>query len=615
MSSRHTWFWLLLAAGLFAFIFFYQRHTHKAPTGPPRILPGVKLSEVTSIQVRPAVAGQAQLEIRAERTNGMWQLTEPPSTSLRTDTNSWLPYPAQTASIENLIAALEQLTPASYITESDLKTHPKADEEFGFTSPQASIVILQGSYRVHLLVGARTNPGDQVYLQVVGIEGAYVVSADLLKHIPRSANDWRDTTVINLANTSVDRMAVTNSSTALVRLVLQRDPTDRLWRMMWPLQARADNLRIQDSLQKLQNLRVRQFISDDPRAELEPLGLAPPELELAVGQGTNTLALLQFGRSPTNDPSRVYARRSGQYSIFTVDKEPLSCWRAAVNDFRDSHLLDLVEPVDSVEVIGQDIFSLQHETNDTWRVLPDNLPADPGNVQDLFTILTAAPIIGFVKDVVNPPDLVDFGLSSPLRRFVLSPKANNSSMVASNEVCFGLSTNQPDKVFAKRTDESSVYAISTNDFARLPVLGWQMRERKLWHFTEDDIAQVTIRQNGKIRQLVRKERFKWSPAAGTQGVVDELPTEETVRGLVQTSAVVWVARGEPDRARFGLNEKGLQITLELKSGDKVTIEFGTEAPSTNAYASVTLDGQIWILEFPWMLFRDVLSYLSIPPGQ
>jgi hypothetical protein len=615
MSSRHTWFWLLLAAGLFAFIFFYQRHTRKGAAGPSRILPGVKLSEVTSIQVRPAVAGQAQLEIRAERTNNLWQLTEPPSTSLRTDTNTWLPYPAQAASIENLIAALEQLTPAIYISESELKAHPKADEEFGFTSPQASIVILQGGYRVHLLIGVRTNPGDQVYLQVVGIEGAYVVSADFLKYIPRSANDWRDTAVIKLANTAFDRIAVTNSSTALARLVLQRDLTNRLWRMVWPLQARADNLRIQDSLHKLQNLRVRQFVSDDPKAELEPLGLAPPELELAIGQGTNTLALLQFGRSPTNDPAQVYARRFGQYSIFTVDKEALSSWRAAVNDFRDAHLLDLPEPVDSVEVIGQDIFSLQHETNDTWRVLPDNLHADAGNVQDLFTILTAAPIIGFVKDVVNPPDLADFGLASPLRRFILSPKAIHSTVVVSNEVCFGLSTNQPDKVFAKRTDESSVYAISTNDFARLPPVGWQMRERKLWHFTEDDIAQVTIRQNGKTRQLIRKERYKWSPAAGTQGVVDELPTEETVRGLVQASAVVWVERGEQDRVRFGFSEKGLQITLELKGGDKVTIEFGGEAPSTNAYAEVTFDGQIWILEFPWMLFRDVLSYLSIPPGQ
>jgi hypothetical protein len=612
MSSRHTWSWLLLAAGLFSFIFFYQRHVHKAPAGPGRILPNVRLAEVSSIQVRPGGAGQAQLEIRAERTNDMWQLTEPPS-SLHFDTNAWLPYPAQAASIENLIAALEQLTPAIYISESELKGHPKADEEYGFTSPQASIVIMQGSYRVHILIGARTNPGDQVYLQVVGVEGAYVVNADFLKHIPRSANDWRDTAVIKLESAAFDRIAITNSATALVRLVFQRDPTNRLWRMVWPLQARADNLRIDDSLQKLQNLRVRQFVSDDPKAELEPLGLAPPDLELSVGQGTNTLALLQFGKSPTNDASQVYARRLGHNSIFTVSKDPLTSWRAAVNDFRDPHLLTLPEPVDSIEVIGQDIFSLQRQTNDTWRVLPENLPADAGAVQDLLAVFTSAPIAGFVKDVVNPPDLLDFGLASPLSRFILSPKAN-SSVVVSNEVWFGLSTNQQDKVFAKRTDESSVYALGTNDFARLPTTGWQLRERKLWHFTEDDIAKVTIRQGGKVRQLVRRERYGWSLAPGSQGILDDLQTEETVRGLVQASAVAWVARGEQDRSRFGFSDKGLQISLELKNGEKATIEFGSEAPSTNAYASVTLDGQVWTLEFPWMLYRDVLSYLSIPPG-
>src|ERR1041384_7377578 len=103
MNARHTWIWLGLAVGLFAFIFFYQRHVHKAPAGPARILPLIKLSQVSSIQVRPSSAGQAQLEIRADHTNNTWRLTEP------------LPYPAQAASIEDLITTLEQLTPAIYI--------------------------------------------------------------------------------------------------------------------------------------------------------------------------------------------------------------------------------------------------------------------------------------------------------------------------------------------------------------------------------------------------------------------------------------------------------------------------------------------------------------------
>ena len=604
MSSRHTWSWLLLAAGLFGFIFFYQRHAHKAPVGLARILPGVKLAEVSSIQVRPSDAGQAQLEIRAERTNDVWRLTEP------------FPYPALAASIENLIAALEQLTPAIHISESEMKAHPQAEQEYGFASPQASIILNQrAGYRAHLLIGARTNPGDQVYLQVVGVEGAYVVDADLLTHIPRSANDWRETTVVNLEGASFDRIAVTNGATALVKLVLQRDPTNRIWRMAWPLQARADNSRIEDALQKLKNLRVHQFMSDDPKADLEPLGLAPPELELSISQGTNALALLQFGKSPTNDAGQAYARRFGQSSIFTVGKELLAPWRAAMNDFRDPHLLDLSDPVDSMEVIGQDLFSLQRGTNETWQVLPDNTSADSGLVQDLLGVLTGAQIAGFVKDVVNPPDLMGFGLATPVRRFILNTRTVNSSVLASNEVWFGFGTNQHDKVFAKRTDESSVYAINTNDFARLPTERWQLRERKLWHFSEEDIAQVTVLQGGKKRQLVRRERYKWSPAPGTQGVVEGLSTEETVRGLVQASAVAWVAKGDADRARFGFTDQGLRITLELKNGDKASIEFGGEAPSTNAYASLTSDGQVWIFEFPWRLYRDVLSYLSIPAGR
>src|SRR5208337_3570244 len=117
--------------------------------------------------------------------------------------------------------------------------------------------------------------------------------------------------------------------------VVQRDPTNRLWRMVWPLDARANHARIEESLQKLQGLRIRQFVSDDPKPELEPLGLAPAELEIGFAKGTNNLVLLQFGRSPTNDSTSVFARRAGQTGVFTVNKDLLQAWCAFLNDFRD----------------------------------------------------------------------------------------------------------------------------------------------------------------------------------------------------------------------------------------------------------------------------------------
>ena len=48
---------------------------------------------------------------------------------------------------------------------------------------------------------------------------------------------------------------------------------------------------------------------------------------------------------------------------------------------------------------GQDSFSLQQQTNDTWRMLPQNLPADAGLVKDLLTALSGLQIVDFTKDV------------------------------------------------------------------------------------------------------------------------------------------------------------------------------------------------------------------------
>jgi hypothetical protein len=604
MNARHTAFWLSLATCLFAFIFFYQRHVRQPSGGPERVLPALKLANVTAVQVRPSGKGQTEEAILAERTNNTWRLVKPKA------------YPAQAAGIEDLLAALEELTAAFHIPEPELRKHPKADEDSGFASPQASLIIWQGNQRTIVHVGARTSPGDQVYLEVVGSEGAFVVDATLLKHIPRSVNDWRDTTFFSLDRFNFDRIAITNNTASLVTM-LQRDTNSQLWRMVWPLRVRADSARIEDSLHQLQNLRIGQFVSDDAKPDLEAFGLAPPDFELVLGDGTNTTVAFHFGKGLTNDATQVYGRRLGESSIFTVSKAAVAPWRASANDnFRDPLLLRITEPVGAMEVVGQESFSLLRQTNGTWRVLPDNFPADSANVEQFLSTAGSLQVSEFVKEVVNPPDLPEYGLAEPLRRYILkSESAGASSNAVLAELDFGLGTNRQDRVYARRTDESSVYAITTNDFARLPSAGWQLRERKLWSIMSNDIARVTIEQKGKVRQLLHKGPYEWSFAPGSQGILPNvLAVEETVRGLAQASSVVWVARGRENCDHFGIRENEYKIVLELKNGEKVAIQFGDPAPSSNTYALVEFAGQPWVLEFPWLLYRDVAGYLSIPAG-
>jgi hypothetical protein len=614
MNPKKTLFWLMIAAGLSAFIYFYRQNVAPADPGPGRVLPNLRAMAVTSILVRPA--GPAQLQIRADRVNGKWQLTQP------------LVYPAQLERVQKLLAFLQQLRPAHYITGSELKTHANADEEYGFASPQATLVIQQGDYVPRLRVGALTNPGDQVFVQVEGDLGAYVVDAEFLKCLPNSANDWRDTALVDLAALGFDRIAVTNNAKGDVgraglpassaTFVVQRDPTNRLWRMVWPLDARANHARIEESLQKLQKLHIRQFVSDDPKPELEPLGLAPAELELGFGKGTNNLMLLQFGRSPTNDSTSVFARRAGQTGVFTVNKDLLLAWCAFLNDFRDPRLLSLADPVDSVEIVrADDHFSVQRQADGGWRVSPEDFSADDDLIANLLSNLKNLQVIKFVNDVVNPADLPEYGLAPPLCRVLLksiSPgSAGNSTNALVIELNFGLGTNLTDKVFAKRTDESFVYAISTNDFAPLSSASWQLRDRKLCRFSLNDVVGVTLRQQGKICQMIHKGPLSWSFAPGSQGIINDGAIEETIRGVIEVSAIAWAGRGEQSRAAFGFTADGYHLTLELKNGAKFDLEFGGQSPSGDAYAAIILEGQPWILEFPWIVYRDVASYLPLSP--
>jgi len=195
MNSRHIGFWLVLAAFLCGFIFFFQRRKVETVTASPRMLPELKADEVTVVQVRG---------IRAERTNGTWQLTQP------------LTYPALATNIDRLLKELQALKPATYIAPAELRGRPDIEQEYGFTSPQASIIVQQLDYRGQVLVGALTTPGDQVFVQVVGREGIYLTDAEWLKSLPKSANDWRDTVVMPTDTPAFDRVAVTDNSRVFV---------------------------------------------------------------------------------------------------------------------------------------------------------------------------------------------------------------------------------------------------------------------------------------------------------------------------------------------------------------------------------------------------------------
>jgi hypothetical protein len=594
MNFTNTWRWLFIAAALFAAVFFYNHFGRKKVTGPAKLLPGFKAANVASVEILPA----NQSAISATRSNGEWRLTEP------------LAYAAHGTNIEALLSALEQAVPDRHFSSKELSNARDTDQKFGFDPPSNTLIFQPED--LHVQIGNATAPGDEVFVKIVGVDGVFVLGADLVKWIPRSANDWRETALADFSKFEFDRLAVTNGGKVLE---LKRNPTNHLWRMTAPLDARADSEQVDDSLEKLRALRATRFVTDGPKIDWDAYGLQAPDLSLAFKNGTNTPLALAFGKSPTNDATQIFARRNDEQTVASVAKDLLEPWRASYETFRDRHLFSPTGPLSEIEIHARENFSLLF-TNRAWLVMPQNFPADTALVTDLLTNFGGLEIAQFVKDAVVPQDLPERGLAVPSYEIILRAATTNADALVTNvpvaEVDFG--TNSGNIIFARRTDETSVYGVNTSDFARLPQTALDLRQRRIWNFSENDIARITVEQNGKTLQLVRNGTNQWAFAAGSQGIINDFAIEETAHRLGELEADRWVEQGDQNRARYGFKPGGYRITVELKNGEKRSVEFGGDASIGSPYAMVTIKNQPWIFEFPPVLNQFVQLYLTIPPG-
>lgn len=589
MKSKTTSIWFILALALFACIWFLEKYLQPAAPSANTLIPGLRAADVVALQIIPAGAR----EISVLRTNGGWLLQKP------------LAYPAQAAAVDLLASALEKLTPATRLTAAEMHDHKNTDTELGFDNPKFTLVVEAANQRRQLIVGNKTAPGDQVFVRIIGLDGAFVVDAGWLALLPLSASEWRDTALVDAAGTC-DWIIVTNGTKTME---FRYDVTNQLWRMLRPLQARADGARLAAAFQQLCAGRITQFVNDDAR-DLSSYGLQPAELGIWLGHGTNFNAAIHAGKTVPTNSAQLYARREGWSTVATADKDVFVPWRGAVNDFRDTHLVTTTAPVTEIELRGENHFTLQQTGSNAWVVAGEKFSADAENVQAFLKLLADLRVAEFVKDVVTGPDLQGFGLVTPSREIILRGKAADTNAVLA-QLLFGAS--DTNRIFVKRGDEDFVYALRPDTMARIPESGWEFRNRRVWSFSETNVAQVTLRQGGKTRVLIRTGDEKWSLGPGSQGIINPPAIEETMHRLGELTAAGWVGRNITEPEKFGLDKGSLSMTIDLKTGEKLNLDFGTELPQgQTALAAVTLDGERWAFVFPPVLFQFVTTYLTIP---
>jgi hypothetical protein len=426
--------------------------------------------------------------------------------------------------------------------------------------------------------------------------------------LPRTENDWRDTALFTIPEEKVDRYEIVRANGGFA---VQRDPTNKLWRLTRPAH-RADQIGVASLLNELEKARIAAFVTDNPRADLEPFGLQTPEAELTLASG-DVVDRVLIGRSPTNDSAHVFARQANATNIVLVSTNILRPLRVDFRDLRDRRLVTFApEAIDTIEVRGEENFVVKKRADGAWTLA--DAPVDSDFVNMRLNALSQLQVMTNALDVVV--DFTTFGLDPPRRQITLRTTTTNGTVVTNAIVTrLDIGTNDTaDTVFVRRSDETSVYTVPSIELQRFPSAAWQLRDHRVWNFTTNEVVRVAISENGRTRQLIRNPNGTW---AATSGDVNPYALEELMFRLGQLPAYAWIARGEAALAQYGFKPGSYKLTIDLKDAAtgatrSVLLQFGGLNQWHLPYASTLVDGQPWIFEFPWQLLPDVQRHLSIP---
>ena len=203
-------------------------------------------------------------------------------------------------------------------TFSDLRAvgfeddNPEDLDQYGLAVPGAELVIFQDRKSAHLLF-SNEKKGNH-YIKLTSEDPVYSISEFTFNRMPKDVNyiRVRNLMEINTQDVSGIDIKTKNAEISLVK-------KEGVWKIRGNEGADVSEPKILELLEEIKDLRVEQFIQDNPE-DLAPFRLDEPEIQLSVWEGDIKTTLL-LGKE---EGTRVFARLANKRSVYTVSDYILS---------------------------------------------------------------------------------------------------------------------------------------------------------------------------------------------------------------------------------------------------------------------------------------------------
>lgn len=496
---------------------------------------------------------------------------------------------ASASAVSSILGELEFAERERTLSQRELGGVKLAD--FGLAPARLRLTLRDKKHAVTLLVGGGTPTKDGLYVQIDGRPDICVINKGAYVQLDKSLDDLRERELFEFSPAATTRLEIKSAqrSIELLKSATATNAEPR-WAISRPLAARADQNKVSELFTALSELRVADFVSEDPK-DVHTYGLDEPEHEISVWSGAGDAGkTLLLGRVLTNDASKVYAKLKGVDSIVTVPAGEAHKFAMQVNDLRDHRILNLAATdVRGIELQrGSDVLALARDDK-SWKVA--GVVAEDAVVDQMLSQIVNLNAKEFTADVAA--DLDKFGLAPPPLTVML--RNVRSNVVA--QLLFS-ADNPPSALrYVKRADEAFVYGIETNALSPLPARPLDVRVRRIADIKPDTITKLTLQRATGTVVLERAADKSWRLVEPTQGVLDNDALNKLLDAIGALRAQEFVREGLDDLAEYGLDKPELGIIVQA-AGKTWTLAIGKSAPFGMQYASWSDPGLVFTLPMP-----------------
>jgi hypothetical protein len=389
--------------------------------------------------------------------------------------------------------------------------------EFGLKEPSLVVeaTLKDVATPTVLQIGARTPTFSSYYAREGNQAKVLMVPTSVQTKFDKTVFNLRDKTVLALEQAQVKRVEVHQGE----QHIAAESAGEQGWKLVAPLETKADKTKISDLLNAIQGVKVKEFVEETPQ-DLTPYGLHLPRWRLVVFLGDERAEKSLLLGTEDSAKGGIYAKRGAMDNVFLIEGKLVEKLPKDANEWRDRRIMAFKrDDVERFEIrTGDEVTEVAcvdkcgKIPDDQWQIKqPIEAKADAIKVRTLLRNLEELKVKTFVAEAAD--NVAPYGLDHPESSILAWLKGQAEPVT----LLRGRQDADQNGYYVKLPDRPAVYLIDTRDGDDLAKKTAELRDRKMLAFKARDIRKIeVIRPDGEV--MIEGDGENWQqvkPAKAT----------------------------------------------------------------------------------------------------